>query len=450
MMPRSLGVGRTVPHLREASNRAAIALRSASAAHFFSLAHLALAMIVVAWLGSGIGSVLLGAVPGSIKWIIATIWLLAACLDPRFLRSFLSRVWPLLIFLGVIFMAVAPGDEVGRAYVQNIAYLIPIYALYEYYSCPARSRSRFVLLILMLADIAIVAIRTAWFLREHPGISRLLATGNVYRDVVATLGATWWVGGYVHAYSLPLVLLIFLYQALVGRRLRVLSWVLVGLGTILLVQMAFTIALLLWFLLAVYVTARLKMARKTVFALLPLAIVALPFIVVLSAVLLPAVAAFPNLPPEVSTRLLEVMSFLSGDHSPDSDLSMRLELYSISLAHFSENVFTGGVLQGMEMGSTGEHSTWLDTLAAFGLISIGFFAFLIGAFRTQVERGQSTAKVIVRCAWGYIVVVGIVNPVLFAHLALVWLILVPFGVQMIVAFNGGTREGAVDHERPDS
>ncbi len=393
-------------------------------------AHFLVAVVVVLWLGSGIGAPLLAPVPGVYRWAIAAAWIAASLLSLRHAAELATSAWPLLLFVGLAVIAVPSSDETGQAHLQNLAYMIVVYCIYSFYSAPAHHRYRRLIVGTVLLDLGVVAVRTWSALDTNPEVSRYLATGNVHEEIVAQTADLWGIGGYQQAYALPAIMLVFLHHGLTGRRYRAASWIIVALGTMLLVRMAFTIAVIMWVAFGLLLLAGETIGRRHQGGVIVAGLCGLPIGVLLGPILLSALAETGWLPGVVTVRLREMAALLTGEHNSDTDLAARFELYTVSLREFLKNWFSGSAGYGAGMGQLGTHSSWLDTLGAFGLISLLLFMFLYQAFRHQLSSIAPRKRFVFKLAWAYFIALGLVNTLLFAYMLLVWFVLLPFMLQL--------------------
>lgn len=121
----------------------------------------------------------------------------------------------------------------------------------------------------------------------------------------------------------------------------------------------------------------------------------------------------------LSRRLDEVTSLASGSIQDASDFSSRIELSSVSLKTFSENILFGiGHKYNYHFGrmhanGAGMHAEWFDLLAIYGMFAIFLFSYLIkGASRLHITKNIAAIMFLF---------LGFFNPILsFQILSLVY------------------------------
>lgn len=406
------------------------------APHFF------LVIPIVLWLNSGMAEGVLGSAPGVYKWGTAMVWVGLSLLSLTNAGQLLRHTWALAAFCVYVLLTLGRSDPAGSAYVQNLAYLVVASCIYSFYSAPGNHLQRRLIGTVALIDMAIVGIRTWLALNTNPDISRYLATGGAYEDITAVTSGLWGVGGYAYAYALPPVLLIFLHRGLKRAAYWRSSLIIVAIGSALLVKMAFTIAVIMWIVAAATLIAAELFGRRHRGAILILAMSSIVFLFLFGPGLLTSVARSGILPGVVSVRLEEVSSLLAGEHTSNTDLGSRFQQYGDSWRELSNSWLVGSAGAGRGMGESGAHSTWLDTLATFGVWGLLLALFLVQAYRRQRDLATPTSLLTLRVSWIYFTVLGIVNTLLFAHIILIWMVIVPFLLQAEGTMEGESKLGA--------
>ncbi|GAB3716106.1 hypothetical protein [Mariniluteicoccus flavus] len=392
----------------------------------FGAFHFALGLIVVLWLNSGTAEIVLGNIAGIYKWLGAAAWLGLSLFERRHSARLVSTGWPLAAFLLYAALVLDRSGGAERAMLQNFAYLVVAFALYSFYSRHAVPAYRAIIVGIVILDMIVVGVRTWLELNINPEVSRYLATGGAYEDVAAATEGLWGIGGYAYAYAMPPLLLVFLFHALTRQRFRRAAWVAVVVGTALLIKMAFTIAVLLWVACAGLLILRHLVGReRRALAYLCVAI-SLGMAWLIAPALLAELGSSDLLPDVLTVRLNEVADWLAGSHSDNSDLGARADRYLSSLAVFAEHWLGGVSVTGRGVEEIGGHSAWLDGLAVFGISFLLLCGFLWSVWRDQKDAVGAEAAPVLNIVWGYFGVLGMVNTIFFAHIILVWMVIVPF------------------------
>ena len=111
----------------------------------------------------------------------------------------------------------------------------------------------------------------------------------------------------------------------------------------------------------------------------------------------------------------------------DIDLNSRFTLYSQSIDAFVNNVFIGSFGE----NKVGEHSTWLDMLGLYGLLSILLFIYLFNVYKFSKKRISQEGNTIFNIIWFYFIILGIINTVLFSKIFLTLFIIIPLSINLI-------------------
>lgn len=398
------------------------------------LVHLLPAVLLVLWLNSGATDLVFSRIPGIYKWGLAVAWCGIAFLSRVFVANLARTALPLVLYIAYVVSVVNPVDPKQNAMLQNLGYLALAFSLFSFYSRSQGAKGRQVIAIAVLADILFVAVKTWRELDVTPQISRILATGLQYEDLRSMTAALWGVGGYAYAYSLPPILLVFSHRALTRPRGRWIYWTLVGAGTLLVIKMAFTIAILMWLASFGYLLLVHHLGERHRSAVPVLAAAGVAISVLAGPPILTVVAGAGILPDVINVRLLEVSDALSGAHNQQSDLGVRSEQYASSWNEFSASWATGSMGAGRGLGDTGGHSAWLDNLGTLGVAGFLLFWFLFLLYRRQARLITPSDGRVLNIAWVYFLTLGMINTVLFPQLLVVWFCIIPF----MLRWSGGT------------
>lgn len=398
-----------------------------------------IALPLVAWLHIGMAAPVADAVPGLAKWGAYGAWLCVALVnDRRFAREFAAASWPLAVV--VAYSAVAPlwGASDLQRYHYGFGYLLIVYSFFVYYSRAALRPMRVVFVAFLVVDIMLMGIITWVALNENSGVSRLLSTSQETRLLFLGDGEYYGVGGYGYVYSLGSVA-VFLGVMLLNRRGK--RWIvgaLLVLDVLLLVKASFAIAVLITFA-VLSVLALFRMAR--VFGpkvAVGTSVVAIGAVVGTGVALLRGPSRLSEFSPALELRLRALAEVLE-DGTLGESLEPRLARYGESLTAFMHNVAFGASADAERQYSRGGHSEWLDLFAEFGLLAALFVVFLVKAYRLTIERVGAQARRFVNASWAYFLILGLVNPLLFADMLLMWFLFVPIAATMIPASDTPAR-----------
>ena len=173
-----------------------------------------------------------------------------------------------------------------------------------------------------------------------------------------------------------------------------------------LIKMEFTIALLLYALssLLYFCLIGIKERKKFILILLMFMAANVIFIIGIPIVLQSIAKYFPE---GIAIRLNEIGDMFNKELSNKADLKLRLVLYYDSLNSFIQNIL-GGCLLNQE-GSIGGHSTILDFLGSFGLLTFPIFIYFGEFYLTTLKYFKGNIRKIYITGIFYFVTLSIVN-----------------------------------------
>lgn len=395
-------------------------------------AHAVVAAAIVLWLSTGSIAWAFVLAPNIFSWGLVALWLLVAAVRrPALTLAVARQYWTLAAMLMlVVLIRLTTPDPMGL-YLLPLPYLMVVLVLFAYYSRRRELKYARFLLGVLAIDLTVMVVRTAIVLQEHPSLSRYLGTTEDILTSVFGESDFRGIGGYPYAYSLAIVT-IALWALLASKR----KWYLVVpplVCTVLLVQTSYTIAILgtlvgmAWAALSLIIGARQRV---------PVAVAGIGLLLLAAnpiGVLLARLASSSLLPVTVSERVEELSALATGTSAGGSDLSARLERYLLSVDAFLGHPFTGIAGEQLPV-RIGGHSTWLDLLGSFGLLSLLLIVGLVAALRAQLRLVDASpaAKATVIGAWLAVAGFGIVNPVLFSGIYVIWLFAIPLAAWVIL------------------
>ena len=392
--------------------------------NILGLIHMAFAFIVISWLNLGTFTYVMPYMANYIRWGFYFAWFgLALTRNEKFVKNFFDQCWPLLSFYCYLFLLSLVVEKNLEVYIKSISYLIMVYSIFLYYFDERYRKFQKILVVFLFLDIVVVGINTFIHLQLNPQIARYLATG---KETLGT-GTFCGIGSYGYFYSLVSIILLlgFLFLNYSKKKFLVLLLIIAFSG--LLIQAAFTIAILFMF----GFFALLIIIRYTdKYTFIAVALALLGIIILLTfqgtfALIFEQLSDIESIPHVVSVRFKELALFFSGNNIIGTDVNVRFSLYLQSMNTFINNILTGTVLTNTNMYSAGGHSAWLDLLANFGILSIPFFIFLFRAYKYCINRIPLIFRPFVKVYWLYFICLGFVNTLLFANICNIWFLFLP-------------------------
>jgi hypothetical protein len=392
-----------------------------------SWVHVACGAFIILWLDVGLAASTMNLLPSIVKIGVLGLWLgLAAVRSRPFVETFVVNAWPLPVMMGFTLLFAGEVAQ-SRQYTQGFGYLLIAFALLSFYAQDAHRREGLVLVNIMAADFAITGVRTLIAVRTDPELARYLATTEDKRVAVYGDQSFAGLGGYGLAYALAAVLLVVMFFLVRGHRHRAALGLVLIVGLVVLVELAFTTAIVLTIGLGVVFLVH-DLVQQAALRVLIYAAALVGWVTGLYSAVLDTVADWAPVGDVVSQRLTELSRFLSGDSTTGSDLGTRLDHWSDSIEIFLNSGPLGLAGRTGLTGDTGGHSQWLDLVASYGLLAA--FPLLFFLFAWKVSRRESNANGVsaLKRVWLYFVVLGFINPLLFSTIVLTWMFFVPIVV----------------------
>jgi len=382
--------------------------------------HVAIAIVVIAWMNNGIFTYLLPYFPNYMRWGLFLIWFSLALITSRkYFETFLNQAWPLLLFYFYVLFVSLFANSVG-VYAKSISYLIIVYSIFLYYFDKKLQKY---LIGFITIDCIIIGINTYLNLKSNPMIVRYLSTGTEVRARLLGDSIFQCVGNYGYFYSLVSIILLLTFLTFYLGYKRILSISILLAFVFLLIKASYTMAILLAFIF-IFITLVAKFNKYKTVAVILLTIFSLFIFHKSIGGVFEYLADNKSLPKVVSVRFDEVGLLLKGSDLEGTDLMSRQNLYSVSFKSFLNNIFTGVINSNKEYG-VGGHSAWLDLIATFGLFSILFFMFLYKAYKFCIKRLPRNFLPFVKIYWVYYITLGLLNTVLFPNMFTIWFLYLP-------------------------
>ena len=298
-----------------------------------------------------------------LMWFISTTQI-----DMRWInRMSLSLIYLGAMFILYLWRGITMGD-VGAS-VNLIVNQLPLYiwfVILEFYLYSKMPTKTIIIAFFMLFLI------TAYFTivgnLAHPGASRLLASTLTYYATQREQYRAAFIGGYDIVYgavflAMPLTLL--------AKRHKWIWAIIAGL-LVMVVVSSYTIAILLMIFMIVCGELRVKN-----FGALALSMGGILLLVVIfeQQILTWVASLATNIDSEILAR--RITSLLSGEYINDfGDDNNRLTIYYNTILNWLDHPIFGDLLTNVKEYRRSGHSTLLDYLSSFGLLSVVFFAYL--------------------------------------------------------------------------
>ncbi|PKB55684.1 hypothetical protein CRH03_12585 [Clostridium sp. HMb25] len=375
----------------------------------YSTLHLILGCCIVLWINGGLINYLFVHIPDVFKMVIFLMWIcIAVTYDKCFFNTYLLKSVSLFAFCGVLIAAVVMTDlNTISYYLKVCVFLLMINAIYIFYSRFYTEHSRAILYVVAI-DSTYIIINTLIHLINSPNLSRYLSMSE--DKIVLYLGRASTsfiaIGNYTFAYGIVFLGFFFLYRTLTSKKNRILFTLLYFFMYLVLIKMEFTIALLLYALSSLLYFCLIGIKERKKFILILLMFMAANVIFIIGIpIFLQSIAKY--FPEGIAIRLNEIGDMFNKELSNKADLKLRLVLYYDSLNSFIQNIL-GGCLLNQE-GSIGGHSTILDFLGSFGLLTFPIFIYFGEFYLTTLKYFKGNIRKIYITGIFYFVTLSIVN-----------------------------------------
>jgi hypothetical protein len=213
--------------------------------NILAVIQMAFALLVIAWMNNGFFTYILPYIPNYIRYVSYFLWLVLALVTKKEFIGFLFvEVCPLLLFYFYIIFVYLFTDASLITYIKSITYLIIIYSIFLYYFNGENRRFQKILCGLLILDFIAVGINTHFQLKINPLMARYLATGTDTREMLLGNETFHGIGSYGYFYSLVAIILLLTFLFLNQSKRKFLLFLSIVLSLTLLIQSAFTIAIM--------------------------------------------------------------------------------------------------------------------------------------------------------------------------------------------------------------
>lgn len=374
-----------------------------------------LSFFMFAWLNNGIARI----IPGFNAYAFLVIYIIWIIIVLNYKKSFLIELmketkWIVLLILSCLFSFVSMYNKLEGKVLEWI-FIFIIYSIVLFFSEHPNYKFMKYIFIFILVDKILISIYTMFFLSMHPDLSRLLAGGFVNIEDIVT--DSYMLAGYSYIYS-SIALIIFLKIDYVNIQKKyhilLLVYLIAALILIYKASYAFALILLIAFIILSYFYIQNNKFKNLLLILFFL------FLYSFFDEFINFVINLKFFTPQVQGRLLLISDFLAGKNMQGTDIVLRSELYLQSWNVFTDNLqnfFFGVFESGVASEIIGYHSEWLDDLALFGVLR---FSFLVLFLRQSVKKMLTMIqnKDAFRYVLIYIVITGLINPILYLDLFL--------------------------------
>lgn len=330
-----------------------------------------LSCFIILWLNAGNFEYIQDFFPQVIKFGLVLLWVLITSLIYRgFFQLYLSKAAPILIMIAIILLSKSFGNvRYFNLYWMSYLYYAIIFAVFVCSFYFYNERESKALLLLLILDIATVAIHTFIELTRNPILVRAMSTSVDSRTAILNGVIPTGVGGYGMCYQL--VFCSMLLVLLLDKKIRHRIWI--YLSEILIFCVLFSAQITLALIMQVVGVAVLLMCRNDRKSFIWKVV----FLVVLVILLLNLKSILQYLisyaGDDMAMRLEELTRIREISAESSGDIASRYRLYWQSFSVFLQNPFWG------DFGGNGIgcHSTFIDLLGAYGVLGIfGIIGFL--------------------------------------------------------------------------
>lgn len=372
-----------------------------------------LAGAYILWLNNGFFTYVFIDFPFYFFQLLFFAWFFVAILNEKkfFAKLIASEILPVYFLLLILFYGLMHTYVFLDVTRSACIILIEIVAISTYYFNKRRSGFLRYICFLLLVDDFFIILRTLYYLRSDPYLSRMLhfkidaLSKRVFTSGVTIKSAA--LIDYPIAYALIFVAIYLFYL----WRIKKNSFYLVL--SLLMIFVEIKVGLFIAVILTVVsymVYCMLDSKRRVAL------IIGTIILFILSFSLLPDILEFiaARASAIYAAKLLEIRDFLldfSVGAFGEGDLNTRLQLYLNSVKSFFKYPFFGVLFTGKELSNDilGGHSTILDFAAGFGLLIVPFYFFWIKKFNSIKYVRDDAKRNVLFTAYIVYFLMGLVN-----------------------------------------
>ena len=324
-----------------------------------------LAAFIILWLNSGNFDYISDRIPTIAKFGIVGLWLVIACdTDRQFLERYIRISLPIFMVLILLVCSSLIGRSTySDMYFMRFMYLAVIQALFSFYFYGGYYKEIAFLLLVLFADVGIVAIRTVIIVLQNPIVARAISTSVQMRTELLGDFSTVGVGGYGLCYQLAFITPCIGYVFNEKQQKSITKILVYAMIVFALFQFQITMALLVSVaFIFCFEIIRSNGGSWTIVLAKTATIFAIIVVFVNFQNVIEYISRYANT--DLAKRLNELLLIRSDNANSADDLLSRFRLYSISISSFWKNPIWGM----FGNGPYGAHSTILDLLASFGIL----------------------------------------------------------------------------------
>lgn len=406
-----------------------------SKTHLLNISQLVLAIIILFWLNSGIFSYVLPFVPNFLKAIIVLLWFLLALSVKGFLQKFVLKSRMLVLFIAICLIATTIySNEILQMWLQNLLYLLIIYAIWLFYSKDDQNKRKRIILVALSIDMVWVGINTAIQLQLNPLLARHLSTSLTTKQQIFGNIEYYAVGGYGFVYGLIILMLLLLFRVISSKKRKVLDLVMFFAAVGIILESQFTIAILFAGAFAAILLSRVFIKTRN-YLFFVVTLVCLIALWLFSQNIIKIVSESSFIHQEVSIRINEMLNAMAYNSADEGDLGSRLGFYAISMNSFFSNVLYGT----FGSGGIGGHSTMFDLLGLFGLLSLLFISFIYATTKEMWLSLSGNRRVVMKVLLVYYFCFAILNNAIFGTIFICLFIFAPFTLSLMEQVAKGEK-----------
>lgn len=382
-----------------------------------------MASMVILWLNAGMYSFVQRYIPGIIMYGVFLLWFIYAVQHKHYRIEFTGcfiKMIPTICLLGLMYAINI--SSLTRSYLMFYVYVFMIAAIAIYYQHDSRGRS--LLLKVWAFDVVAVVINTYIQVKRNPFVIRnMSANASVFESLFG--GRLYGVASFSNVLCYSVVML-FLYSRIVNKKVksRTIDWI--GVCALLLLIFKSQIAILIAFSLTGILLISLASFFEDLNKLILFVVISLVAFAILYKYLpdiLKYISTIESLPELLRVKASDASLIISGASNNLKDATVRMQQYENDIACFLRNPLVGTLGDNTNIGG---HSTWIDFLGMYGLLSIVVMIWHIGLMKNVVKASAPEERIMVAVIAIVFTTIGIIDPIIFQNVYMVFLMVIPY------------------------
>lgn len=382
-----------------------------------------MAAMVILWLNAGMYSFVQRYIPGIVMYGVFLLWFVCAFQDKQYRIEFTSWFIKMIPTIGLLGLMYAINrSSLTKSYLMFFVYVFMIAAIAIYYQHDSRGRS--MILKVWTLDVVAVVINTYIQIRRNPFVIRnMSANASVFESLFG--GRLYGVAAFSNVLCYSVVML-FLYSRIVNKKVKSKTIDVIGVCVLLLLIFKSQIALLIAFSLVGILLITLASFFEDLNKLILFGVISVIVFAILYKYLpdiLKYISTIETLPELLRVKASDASLIISGTSNNLEDATVRMQQYESDIACFLGNPLVGTLGDNTNIGG---HSTWIDFLGMYGLLSIVVIIWHIGLMKNVVKASAPEERIMVAVVVIVFTVIGIVDPILFQNVYMVFLLVIPY------------------------